>query len=93
MAAQLEQIGPETGSRHFQQRDEIFWARSSVIKHQTTPSPEAVSESLGSFFSPPRYRVNDSPQEQEREASGLLKVNPVRCIDFSKSISVPLRNR
>jgi hypothetical protein len=39
------------------------------------------------------YRVNDSPQEQERDASGFLNVKPVRFIDFSKSISVPFKNR
>ena len=90
MVAQLEQTGPVTGSRHFQQRVEIFLARSSVIKHQATSSPEAAHGTLGETL---YYRVKDSPQEHEREASGLLKVKPVRFIDFSKSISVPLRNR
>ena len=93
MVAQLEQIGPVTGSRHFQQRDEIFWARSSVIKHQTTSKWRLSLNRSALSSTHPGYRVNDSPQEQEREASGLLKVNPVRFIDFSKSISVPLRNR
>lgn len=90
MVAQLEQTGPETGSRHFQQRVEIFWARGSFIKHQATSVSEAAHGTLGATLC---YRVKDSPQEHEREASGLLKVNPVRFIDFSKSISVPLRNR
>ena len=38
------------------------------------------------------YRVKDSPQEQEREAKGLLNTNPVRTIVCSKSISEPLIN-
>ena len=95
MEEQLTQIQEIIFSLHFQQYidqpfspktvSHVWWGACAytILYHRTFDTFEVILD----------YKEKDSPHEQEREASGLLKTKPVFTMVCSKSISEPLMNK